>query len=410
MSVRKIFFLVLLFFCFFLSTTLGQNQVSEKAKIQQKIIHLSQSGGVLLQTPQKKTLFQYQAEKAFIPASVLKIIIASAAFDILGENFRFSTKFYQDKNQNLLVYGGGDPFFISEEIEKIAHIIQKKGITHFYSIFLDDSLIETSIVPGLGASNNSYNALNGALVVNFNSLYLQRTAAGKVLSGEEWTPLTPLAKKKAVLIPKGSKKRIKVSDNYEETLQYTAELIKSIFEKNQIYIKKNGYQKTLLNDEWELILNYQNSRELQELIPSFLLYSNNYIANQIYFYLAYQKYSPPYNLKKSNLVIKEYVKQHIAIEKSKFFLEEGSGLSKKNKITPQVILYFLHKLMPRYQIFPKEDNAFVKSGTLTNVYNLAGYISFDEKLYPFCIFINGKDNKRTEILKLLQEWLSIHNS
>ena len=410
MNNSKKFLLVLIFFYFLGNTSVfSQDKTSQKTKIEQEIIELSQSGGILLQTPKKKILFQHQAKSPFIPASVIKIIISSAAFDLLGEDFRFSTQFYKNKEQNLLVRGGGDPFFISEEIEKIAIILKEKGFSYFQSIFLDDSLIETLAVPGLGTSNNSYDALNGALVVNFNSLYLQKDSYGKILSAEAWTPLTPLAKKKGMLIPQGKKERIKISDNYEETLQYTAELIEAIFEKNKIDIEKSGYQKRLVNKNWNLILNYQNSRKLQELIPSFLLYSNNYIANQIYFYLASPKYLPPYNLSKSNQMIKKYINQHIDI-KDDFFLEEGSGLSRKNKITPQAILYFLHKLAPRYEIFPKEHGAFVKTGTLTGVYNLAGYIPYKKKLYPFCVFINNKKNQRIEILSLLKKWLILHYS
>ena len=408
------FFFFILVFSFwagqiFANSSEKENKVSAKISLQKEIIKLSQNGGVILGSPDKITLFQYQATKEFIPASIVKILIAAAALDILGKDFRFSTQFYRDKEQNLLIKGGGDPFFISEEIDLAAKELYQKKWREFSSIFLDDSLIQTIKVPGLGKSLNSYDALSGALVVNFNTLFLEKTADGKILSAEDWTPLTPLAKKKAKVIANSKKKRINLGNNYEDSLRYTAELTTAIFAKNNIKITNEGYQKTLVDGNWELILEYKNTKNLYDILPSFLLYSNNYIANQIYFRLGASKYQSPYNLEKSNRVMKEYLNQQ-PILKDSIFLEEGSGLSRKNKITPQATMYFLHKLTPEYKIFPKEKNYFSKTGTLKNVYNLAGYILYKDKLHPFCIFINNQSNQRDAILGLLQKWLKIHYS
>jgi D-alanyl-D-alanine carboxypeptidase len=46
-----------------------------------------------------------------------------------------------------------------------------------------------------------------------------------------------------------------------------------------------------------------------------------------------------------------------------------------------------------------------KSGTLTGVYNFAGYIRGPDGLYPFVILTNQAVNKRAEILRLLQRQL-----
>ena len=43
----------------------------------------------------------------------------------------------------------------------------------------------TKIVPGLSKSKNAYDALNGALVVNFNSLFLEKKKNGEIVSAEE---------------------------------------------------------------------------------------------------------------------------------------------------------------------------------------------------------------------------------
>ena len=387
-----------------LAGALEQNQ--EQQRLAEKMELLIQNGAILLGSPEKKILFEVNSRKGFVPASVLKIAITSAAFDILGKDFRFNTTFYTNAKKELLIQGGGDPFLISEEITKIAQLLKQKGYTSFTSLKLDDSLITTKKVPGLSNSKNTYDALNGALVVNFNSLFLEKKKNGEIVSAEEWTPLTPLAREKGNLLAVGKKERINIGSSYSDSLRYTAELFRAIFQREAIVIEKNSYEEELLNKDWKLILDYKNSRKLEELIPSFLLYSNNYIANQIYFRIGGEKYGRVYNLEKSNMAMKHYMTQFGATSQN-FKILEGSGLSRNNEITAQIILDVLYKISPDYILFPKERQVYLKTGTLKEVYNLAGYIPYQGENYPFCIFINAPKNNRLEVLELLKEWLML---
>ena len=387
-----------------LAGALEQNQ--EQQRLAEKMELLIQNGAILLGSPEKKILFEVNSREVFVPASVLKVAITAAAFDILGKDFRFNTIFYTNAKKELLIRGGGDPFLISEEITKIAQLLRQKGYSKFSALKLDDSLIANQKVPGLSKSKNAYDALNGALVVNFNSLFLEKKKNGEIVSAEEWTPLTPLAREKGSLLVSGKKERINIGSSYQDSLRYTAELFSAIFQKEGITIEQNAYKKELLNDDWKPILDYKNSRNLEELIPSFLLYSNNYIANQIYFRIGGEKYGKVYNLEKSNKAMKHYIAQFGATSKN-FQILEGSGLSRKNGITAQIILNILYKISLDYSLFPQERQVYLKTGTLKGVYNLAGYIPYRGRNYPFCIFINAPENNRLKVLKLLKEWLML---
>ena len=384
-----------------LAGALEQNQ--EQQRLAEKMELLIQNGAILLGSPEKKILFEVNSREVFVPASVLKVAITAAAFDILGKDFRFNTIFYTNAKKELLIRGGGDPFLISEEITKIAQLLRQKGYSKFSALKLDDSLIANQKVPGLSKSKNAYDALNGALVVNFNSLFLEKKKNGEIVSAEEWTPLTPLAREKGRLLVSGKKERINIGSSYQDSLRYTAELFSAIFQKEGITIEQNAYKKELLNDDWKPILDYKNSRNLEELIPSFLLYSNNYIANQIYFRIGGEKYGKVYNLEKSNKAMKHYIAQFGATSKN-FQILEGSGLS---RITAQIILNILYKISLDYSLFPQERQVYLKTGTLKGVYNLAGYIPYRGRNYPFCIFINAPENNRLKVLKLLKEWLML---
>ena len=68
----------------------------------------------------------------------------------------------------------------------------------------------------------------------------------------------------------GKKDRINVGDSYADSLRYTAELFIAIFQKEGISIKQNFYEEALLNEDWNLILNYKNSRDLKALVKYFI--------------------------------------------------------------------------------------------------------------------------------------------
>ena len=102
--------------------------------------------------------------------------------------------------------------------------------------------------------------------------------------------------------------------------------------------------------------------------------------------------------------MKLYMTQFGATTKN-FQILEGSGLSRDNKITAKIILNMLYKISPDYRLFPQEKQVYFKTGTLKGVYNLAGYIPYQGKNYPFCILINAPKNNRLQVLKVLKKWL-----
>ena len=119
---------------------------------------------------------------------------------IFGPVYSFNTEFYIDQNHSLVIKGKGDPFLVSEEWLRIAQQISllpdvpKK----MQGLFFDTSLFSEKIkIPGISFSNNPFDAHNGALVVNFNTVFVKVDSKGHVTSAEKQTPLTPLARRLA---------------------------------------------------------------------------------------------------------------------------------------------------------------------------------------------------------------------
>jgi len=137
----------------------------------------AQSGFWLYDLKNKKLLIQNQADKAFAPASTLKLLSTITAMEVLGEDFQFFTLFgYSGKlNEGILdgdivIKGSGDPSLASSFLEKpatikdiakqVAKSIKAKGINTIYGkVIIDNSLYSSFLLPDgytVGDIGNNY--------------------------------------------------------------------------------------------------------------------------------------------------------------------------------------------------------------------------------------------------------------
>ncbi|MDH5560502.1 MAG: D-alanyl-D-alanine carboxypeptidase [Deltaproteobacteria bacterium] len=374
------------------------NQDQLEAKIKQEI----QNGCVFLQDENEKTLLSVNPDQVFIPASIIKVLTSQAALDLLGENYRFKTEFYQDNNENIMIKGYGDPYLISEEIHLIALEFKKLGITEINRLYLDSSSFEGPMdIHGTNGTLNPYDAINGALVVNFNTLNLYKDKFGEIISGEEATPLTPLATEKGLVLKPGTKDRLNLTDNPAESLRYVGELFAEIFILNGIKIQNPNALELKVGPKWEKILTYENSHELKVMLTGLLKYSNNFIANQLYLTLGAQKKGYPATLGKSKSVFNDYSNQLIKPSPVSFQLEEASGISRKDRANCSLMMKVLNIFKNNKQLLDHKKGVYLKSGTLDGVYNYAGYINSQKGLRSFVIILNQPSNRRDRILNYL---------
>jgi D-alanyl-D-alanine carboxypeptidase/D-alanyl-D-alanine-endopeptidase (penicillin-binding protein 4) len=95
-----------------------------------------------------KVLYSRNAEKLMIPASNMKLVSSTAALHYLGAEYQFQTRLAM-LNNNLVVIGGGDPVLGDEQIdqrygrkpgwvfEQILQILQERGITQIDDLIID---------------------------------------------------------------------------------------------------------------------------------------------------------------------------------------------------------------------------------------------------------------------------------
>lgn len=397
--------LMLLFGCFLGNTA----SASGRFEIQQKISQLAPEGSILLHDENGKQLFSYQPEKILIPASIIKILVALAALELLGGEFRFKTGFYQDSQANLAIKGWGDPFLISEEISLISDALKRKGLSTIRGIYLDHSAYADNLeIKGLSKTLNPYDAINGALVVNFNTLNIGKTSEGKVFSAESVTPLTPLALKKSELLKPDSILRINLTNQPAESLQYAGELFYQIFQAAGISIKDHRISLIEIDRSWRLFHEHYNSHDLSSIIKGLLKYSNNFVANQIFLAIGSQFRGYPATLEKARSVFRDFVQKRLKPRFNELILDEASGISSKNRISGKMMIKVLEMFKKHKRLINLKNGSRIKSGTLSGVYNYAGYFETDMGVRPFVIMMNQKKNNRDKVLLLLKRFSSLN--
>ncbi|OQY01250.1 MAG: hypothetical protein B6I26_05185 [Desulfobacteraceae bacterium 4572_130] len=357
-----------------------------------KVSANSKNNGVILCDNHGEIIYSQNINQAFIPASTLKILTSLGAIYYLGEDFRFKTEFFLDKNLNLKIKGYGDPHLTSENINNfcrdLALILKKKNVFIIKSIIIDNSFFSSSIkIPGTQNSLNPYDASVGAFCVNFNTIFFKyNLVKNKFISAEKETPLTPFAKK---IVQESNLKHGRIVISKEESQIYAGVLARYFLEKQGIIISEK-VKLGIVQKNDKKIFTYKSFYNLKNIIKKLLKFSNNFMANQIFLTIGAKAFSPPATLAKGIKAMENYAGNELNIKKIK--IVEGSGISRKNRISPKEMLKILKGFKKYYYLMNNRKNEYFKTGTLNKICTRAGYYTNKNmKLYPFVIMVNKEE-------------------
>ena len=375
------------------------------AGVKEKVAALAPSALVLVMDADGKELVAQNADEPFVPASVAKIVTAWLALQVLGADYRFETRFYLDDKRLLYVRGGGDPFLISEELAQLAtELVAAIGKKPIAGIMLDASYFPADLrIPGVEDTNKSFDTLNSALAVNFNTINAVRRG-NKVESAEKQTPLTQLAISQFRARGPNGRGRISLNQEPAVGLQYAGELLAA-------FIKRAGGSVSGTITAGSVpaglapVYVHRQSRMLSEILRELLHGSNNYIANQIFLEIGAKSLGGPVSLEKSVAVARKMLAAHDLADAIQ--LEEGSGLSRGNRFTARGLAKVLNLFAPNLGLLESRKGASYKTGTLEGVRTLAGYAS-SSKHGPvrFVIALRGNNGAlRFELLKAIESEL-----
>ncbi len=423
-----------------------------------------------------ETLFDFNGEKLMIPASNMKLVTSAAALEILGSEYRFTTKIgYTGKIEdevldgNLIILGGGDPTLGSEYFRNDFHSsdflkiwvqnIKNAGIKNIRgNLVLDASHYDNEKIPPTWIwedMGNYYGAGASALTVYdnlFRITFSSPSKAGKptqivstypkidgleikneVLSSDENRDMayvfgSPFGNKRVIrgAIPKNRKSfTIKASVQHPEKL--LAEDLFSFLVKEGIFLSGEIKFERVEQDKLKTIYVHE-SPVLAEIVKVLNVESVNLFAEHLVKQIAFEKTGQG-SRSVGIEIIKEFWKSK-GLE-GNFFMEEGSGLSHFNAISPSqfnTILklsretenaeMFLNSLptasngtLYGFDSGVFENKLKAKSGSMTRIRCYSGYLQTDSgSEIIFSIMVNHFDGPHSKLIEEIEKLLILAKS
>jgi D-alanyl-D-alanine carboxypeptidase/D-alanyl-D-alanine-endopeptidase (penicillin-binding protein 4) len=397
-------FLFLILFCFFQSIWTKNLYAKPLDELNNFV---GNHDAILVVNPQGRIVFSKNADNQLVPASILKIFTALVALHYLGPEYRFSTEFYQDQDSNLKIKGYGDPLLISEILMEMVNnliLTLETKTTIINDLVLDDSYFKSPVlIPGVASSYEPYDAPNGALCANFNTVNFRRDKNGAYVSGETQTPLLRfvLSRITASDMDRG---RIILSRQKNEITLYAGHLFLYFLRKQGI--KSNGSIRVgRVEKRDNLIFKYRSRFSLIQIVSTLLEYSNNFIANQLLIAAGAKSYGPPGTLEKGIRAASTYAKNNLKIHN--VTIVEGSGISRSNRMSAKTLYKILNVFEPYHFLMRRWDKSFYKTGTLKGINTMAGYVENTKgELYCFVVLLNTPGKSTKPIMEILLQNLN----
>ena len=385
----------------------------------------------------------WRADAPMSPASVMKLVTTYAGLDLLGPGYFWKTRVLaqgavQDGalRGNLLIEGAGDPKLVRERIQDLLQAILDKGVRQVDGDILLDNRV-FSLPPHDAARFDAdplrpYNAGPDGLLLNFKALlfkFAPDAASGRVRVASE-PPITGVAIPSdvpAIAGPCGNW-RGKLAADFSDPARvvfaggYPASCGEQTW--GVAYADPDGYAPRVIEAMWRaaggqltgqvkwlageaasgqpLVTEY--SLPLVELIGDINKFSNNVMAQQLFLTLSVvpaQTAQPaqPGNFDASRAVLARWWRQRLGARVAAPTLENGSGLSRAERITAAALAALLaqaaggaqaaafeqslplagvddlaHGLAARNPSSEALGRARLKTGTLRDVTAVAGYV------------------------------------
>lgn len=397
-----------------------------------------------------RVLYQYNANRGFVPASTLKLFTGIAALDYLGPHFQFKTRFLTNPGAlirngvltgNLYIKFSGDPYLTLDDLKDMLETLNEQHINKIQgNIVIDDTVIDRSTWPPGRVIDDRifcYAAPVTATIINRNCFSLSVKAnqhllhptvtksnsnLGIVIDNQAVTKrlrqgsysldLKPNAASKnhytlrGYLSPKMGPLSFAVALQNPNLATYdiVAGLLRkySIRYSNLVYGKTPPLAKTLAEN---------SSPELAFLIKNMLKKSDNLIADSLLKKLGEKYFSVQGSWKTGRNAVQAILANKTDIDFKHLVMVDGSGLSRNNIVTPNAfvkLLNFAYTQLPDSDLLfeslprsgidgtlkhrlggPLSGRIHAKTGSMHGISSLAGYVrTANNQVVAFSILIN----------------------
>ncbi len=409
-----------------------------------------------------KVLYNKDAEKLMTPASNMKIVTSSAAIHYLGLDYKFKTKVGLS-DANLIVIGGGDPLLGEMKVDgvnshcpieifsQIADILKRKKIANIRDIIVDVSFFDQVIMhpawpqddfsetysPQISALNFCENCIGVFIRHKDNKVFLSVEPENSLITLVNQVQIIETGDNdvRAVrteipnkLIIEG--KICKPVDFMMTTVQNPAALFADLI-KN--HLSKEGIAvsgKIIIKQTPDEIPNVKNIKVFKTPFKSALHRCNKYSIN-LTAECFVKTISAENTASRSGgnwphglMLVSEYLRS-INIDKTQYILEDGSGLSRKNKLSATALVTVLRTMYKsrnknaffdslsvsgvdgtiakRFVQPPYKNNIIGKTGYLTGVISLCGLCKEEQGDIIFCILTENANEFTYQYIDELTE-------
>ena len=433
--MKKIFliFVISMFICLNAEAKNNINNIIKASGISNNSISISvknQENG--------KTLYASNDKILMHPASVQKALTIVPIADALGENYELSTELYKHGTNSYLLKLGADPYLTTSDLKTL---INKIDISKINKMYLDDSIIENKDWgegwqwdDDLNPSMPRFNAYN--LDGNVIKLTIMPTENGKqtqIINQNKYplilfnNVLTGNSNKISVIrdnVTSSNTLKLDGTVNSPYVLTIPNNNLKRYFyikltgalEDNKIYLKE-AYAFTKKNSNDVRILSIKHN--LTDAIDDILLNSNNMAIETLSKIASGKMYNKQGTDEDGIRLFKDYCEKQ-GIDTSGIRIVDASGVSKNNLSNADFISEFLIKnkkssVLQRLAVpgqgtlsnrmIPLKDNLKAKTGTLSDISSIAGYLTTKKgKKCAFCIIINDPSSS-SSAKKNLEDYL-----
>jgi D-alanyl-D-alanine carboxypeptidase/D-alanyl-D-alanine-endopeptidase (penicillin-binding protein 4) len=136
------------------------------------------------------------------------------------------------------------------------------------------------------------------------------------------------------------------------------------------------------------IYTHKSAKPLSEVVRAMLEYSTNFTANQIFLTLGARRFGGEASVDKGQRAMKDCLTSRVGWRD--FHVEEGSGLSRKNRVSASQMTLLLRHFHSYEELLPVREGFVAKTGSLRGVNSLAGYFTIapSQERVRFSIIIN----------------------
>ncbi|MFU2114507.1 serine-type D-Ala-D-Ala carboxypeptidase [[Pasteurella] aerogenes] len=408
-------------------------------------------GFVAKNLQQDSIIAEYNPNTFMLPASTQKVFTALTSKLALGDQFQFETSLLTNGrvqngtlNGDLIVKFTGDPDLTSGQLYNLFAELKTQGVNQISGDLLVDTSVFVGHDRGLGWIWNDltmcFNSPPAAVNIDNNCFYVDLDANQAVgeavkfsvpaqypvqvfgqvrVASKEEAPYCQLD----AIVHDNNRYQIKgclarqnkpfgLSFAVQDPDAYAAAIIQRNLKR--LGIQFNGQVRQPYQPQTGTLLARHLSKPLPELLHKMMKKSDNQIADALFRTVAYQYYKRPASFQLGMLAMKQILQSKVGIRFGNSIVADGSGLSRHNLMSPQIMLQVLEyiaknedqlHLLDTFPVAgvdgtlsgrgsminpPLVKNIMAKTGALKGVYNLAGFMTNarGEKI-AFVQFING---------------------